>query len=152
MPRMNENVFFLLLKMRNLFSSQTCDRFLEGKMEAKTHPIETSSSSQTSRYTLPKTNMTQHLKMDGWKTIRLPFGARPFFRCELLGSGRVSKQKNVGSWKNATPQKKLRCPLKRTTSKRKIVFETSFFWGSMLDWFNSKNNIVHLDMDKKLKD
>ena len=40
-------------------------------------------------YTLPETN-SSHLKMDGWKTIRLPFGFQPIFRCEwLLVSGRV---------------------------------------------------------------
>ena len=40
-------------------------------------------------YTLPETNEL-HLKMDGWNTIRLPFGAfRPIFKGELLVSGRV---------------------------------------------------------------
>ena len=39
--------------------------------------------------TLPETH-SLHLKMDGWKTIRFPFGARPIFRGELLVSGRVT--------------------------------------------------------------
>ena len=38
--------------------------------------------------TLPETN-SLHLKMDGWKTMNFPFGARPIFRGELLVSGSV---------------------------------------------------------------
>ena len=35
------------------------------------------------RYTLPETNSKSTLKMDGWKTMPFPFGARPI--CSKFG-------------------------------------------------------------------
>ena len=42
-----------------------------------------------SGFALPETN-SSHLQMDGWETIKFPFGMAQPGRCELLVSGRVS--------------------------------------------------------------
>ncbi len=34
--------------------------------------------------TLPETNMTSHLKMDGWSTFSFPFGDFAYFQVHLL--------------------------------------------------------------------
>ena len=53
--------------------------------------------SKNEKYTLPKTNSSHLIKMDGWNTFSFPFGGvkRPIFRCELLVSGSPSPTSRV---------------------------------------------------------
>ena len=65
---------------------------------------------QVKGLSLPETN-SSHLKIDGWKTIRLHFGFWPTSRGEPYVLGRVSSKKDVSNEKNPS------CRV--------------FFWGGM---------------------
>ena len=62
--------------------------------------------------TLPETNSKLALKINGWKTIRLPFGAR-----HLLEAWAASFREGINGFESSNPSDKLMCHHKKKSAK-----------------------------------